>query len=148
MSETKRIADCNSWTLRKAARRVTQAYDEVMAPSGVRSTQFAVLALIAERPGLSINDLAGLMVMDRTTTGKNLRPLERDGLISVVAAPDDLRSRRVNLTKRGLNLLMEAMPLWIEAQRQFEHAHGKAFASNLRKLLGQVSAHKGGQASN
>ncbi len=103
MSETKRIADCNSWALRKAARRVTQAYDEVMASSGVRSTQFAVLALIAERPGLSINDLAGLMVMDRTTTGKNLRPLERDGLISIVAAPDDRRSRRVNLTKRGLN---------------------------------------------
>src|SRR5258708_39547457 len=119
-----------------------------MASSGVPSTEFAVLALIAERPGLSINDLAGLMVMDRTTTGKNLRPLERDGLISIVAAPDDRRSRRVNLTKRGLNLLMEAMPLWIEAQRQFEHAHGKAFASNLLKLLGQVSDDQTGHATN
>src|SRR5258708_13513035 len=121
MSETKRIADCNSWALRKAARRLTQAYDEVMASSGVRSTQFAVLALIAERPGLSINDLAGLMVMDRTTTGKNLRPLDRDGLISVVAAPDDRRSRRVNLTKRGLNLLMQAMPPWLQPHRTFHH---------------------------
>ncbi|MFX5756305.1 MarR family transcriptional regulator, partial [Acinetobacter baumannii] len=74
---------CNCFAVRKAARRMTQIYDAALAPSGVRVTQFMLLMALNKEGGLSVNRLAELMVMNRTTMGKNLRPLERDGLVDV-----------------------------------------------------------------
>ena len=81
-----RPEDCNCFAVRSAARHVTQLYDQLLAPAGLRVTQFSILAKLKRRGPLTINALADDMVMDRTTLGRNIRPLERDGLISVEAA--------------------------------------------------------------
>jgi len=81
-----RPEDCNCFAVRSAARHVTQLYDQLLAPVGLRVTQFSILAKLERKGPLTINVLADDMVMDRTTLGRNIRPLERDGLISVEAA--------------------------------------------------------------
>ena len=77
------LEDCNCYAVRAAARHVTQAYDQFLAPTGLRTTQFSILAKLKRKGPLTINALAEDMVMDRTTLGRNILPLERDGLISV-----------------------------------------------------------------
>jgi DNA-binding MarR family transcriptional regulator len=83
----------------------------------------------------TIRDLAERLVMDQSTIGQNLRPLEREGLVSLVQDPADRRSRRVKLTKAGGSRLTTARPLWNEAQTKFETAFGKRAAAELRGVL-------------
>src|SRR5271168_3047540 len=74
---------CNCLALRQAARHVTQFYDQYLASSGLRTTQFSILANLQRLGPLSINALARELVMDRTTLGRTMLPLERDGLIRI-----------------------------------------------------------------
>jgi DNA-binding MarR family transcriptional regulator len=133
------LLNCNCFHTRKAARRLTQIYDATLAPSGIRSTQYMILAVLYERGRLSVNELAGLMVIDRTAMGKNLKPLERDALIAVNVSDEDRRSRTITLTKKGSKVLEEAYPLWKTAQSRFEKKHGKQFSEDLRGMLHVVA---------
>ena len=75
--------DCNCLAVRQATRHITQFYDQFLAASGLRTTQFSILAKLRRLGPMTINALAADMVMDRTTLGRNILPLERDGLIAV-----------------------------------------------------------------
>ena len=105
-------------------RRVSQLYDAALAPSGLRSTQFTILAHVARAGDPSITELASALVLDRSGLHHNLKPLERDGLVQVTIDPDDRRSRTVTLTEAGRARLEEAVTLWRAAQRAFEGAYG------------------------
>src|SRR5258707_1171847 len=107
---------CNGTALRKATRRVSQLYDAVLAPCGLRSTQRSILMHIVRAGTPSIGDLATALVLDRSALAHNLKPLERDGLVAIVTDPKDKRSRLVTLTARGRTRLEESMALWKEAQ--------------------------------
>ena len=128
---------CNCTAVRKASRRLSQLYDSALAPTGLKSTQLAMLVEISRRADdpPTIRDLAEKLVMDQSTIGQNLRPLEREGLISLVQDPADRRSRRVKLTQTGRSRLAAALPLWSEAQTQFETSFGKRAAAELRGVL-------------
>src|SRR5207237_243828 len=76
---------CNCLAIRQASRHVTQFYDQLLAPSGLRTTQFAILGRLRRSGPMPINALAAALVMDRTTLGRNILPLERDGLIEIGA---------------------------------------------------------------
>lgn len=131
---------CYCTSLRKAMRRVSQLYDHLLTPSGLKATQFAILATVNDVPGLSIGDLGDFLDLDRTTTGKNLRPLERAGYLTVARSPNDGRERAVTLTPAGRTTLQQATPLWMEAQRQVVEANGEAFATQLRGDLHRLRA--------
>ena len=75
--------DCNCFAVRSAARHVSQFYDQLLMPVRLRTTQFSILAKLKRHGPLTINALAEQMVMDRTTLGRNMLPLERDGLIQI-----------------------------------------------------------------
>jgi DNA-binding MarR family transcriptional regulator len=77
------------------------------------------------------------MVMDRTTTGRAVRPLERDRLVAIGPGHDG-RTRVVRLTPAGVERLRAAMPKWRQAQKQFEASYGAAAAADLRAALGRV----------
>ena len=124
--------------LRRAARRISNFYDAVLAPSGVRVTQYAILTLLAEAGALAINDLATRLDLDRTTTGKNLRPLTTARLVKIARSSADGRSRVATLTERGADTLRRARPLWRQAQEQFERANGKGLARDLRGILWDI----------
>jgi len=129
------LRDCNCVALRQAARRITNFYDSQLAPSGLRATQFAILALVHELEQASVNSVAEKLGLDRTTAGKNLRPLEKAGLISVTASRSDARQRLISLTRTGHATLKQAVPLWRRAQNRFEAANGPGKAAQLRAVL-------------
>jgi DNA-binding MarR family transcriptional regulator len=128
---------CNCLALRQAARHVTQLYDRYLAVDGLRATQYSIIAKLSRLGPLSINALAALMVMDRTTTGRAVRPLERDKLVAIDRGRDG-RSRVVRLTPAGAQRAKAATVRWRKAQRLFERSYGVAAAAQLRAALGRV----------
>jgi DNA-binding MarR family transcriptional regulator len=133
-------ADCNCLAVRQAARYITQFYDRYLATAGLRTTQYGVLARLKRHGPMSINALAAELVVDRTTLGRNIRPLERDGLIAIESDPTDGRTKIVRLTKAGDARYQRAQKRWAEAQRHFERAYGGKQASQLRENLRAVVA--------
>jgi DNA-binding MarR family transcriptional regulator len=132
---------CNCAALRKASRHMTLFYDAALEPSGLRSTQFAMLTEIHRRGDAApaIGDLAAALVMDQSTIGQNLRPLQRDGLVTLERDEADRRSRLVKLTRAGRSRLTDARPLWLAAQEKFENGFGKRAAAELRNLLVDIA---------
>ena len=131
---------CNCYAVRKAARHVTQHYDRTLAPSGLRTTQYSLLSRIDRTGPRTINELAAELALDRTTMGRNIRPLERDGFIKLTTDPKDRRRRALSLTELGRTRLADARALWVEAQGRFEAAYGAASALNLRNTLADLLA--------
>jgi DNA-binding MarR family transcriptional regulator len=89
---------------------------------------------------LPINTLAAALVLDRTTLGRNILPLERDGLIEIGASSADRRRREVRLTAAGAARLRAAQQGWNEAQQRFSEVFGAERAAALRDLLREVTA--------
>jgi DNA-binding MarR family transcriptional regulator len=135
-----RLSECNCLAIRQAARHVTQFYDQLFAPTGLRATQFAILSRLRNMGPMSINALAALLVMDRTTLGRNILPLQRDGLIEVAPGAKDRRRRELRLTETGRRLHREGLAHWEEAQTRFNTVFGDERAAALRDLLREVSA--------
>jgi DNA-binding MarR family transcriptional regulator len=132
--------ECNCLAIRQAARHVTQFYDQSLAESGLRATQYAILGRLQRNGPMPINPLAAALVMDRTTLGRNILPLERDGLIEIGASPKDRRRREVRLTAAGVARLRAARQGWKVAQQRFDEVFGAQRAAALRDLLREVTA--------
>jgi DNA-binding MarR family transcriptional regulator len=130
---------CNCAALRQAARRVTKLYDDALAPMGVGLNQFSILARLDRVGPSTIQELAQLLVMDRSTLGHLLRPLEKRGLVRLDVSEQDRRSRTVALTRPGKALVAKARPHWAGAQRRFEGTFGKEAALDFRTVLKQVA---------
>jgi DNA-binding MarR family transcriptional regulator len=137
-----RLATCNCLALRQAARHVTKFYDRTLAPCGLRTTQFSILAKLHRLGPMTINSLAKDLVMDRTTLGRNILPLQRDHLITAVRGPADQRNKVLHLTKAGKGRLRAASKLWTLAQRRFEAQFGAPRALALRALLRDLTEKK------
>jgi DNA-binding MarR family transcriptional regulator len=135
-----RVEECTCLAVRQAARHITQFYDQHLAPVGLRTTQFSILARLKRLGPMTINALADEMVMDRTTLGRNILPLEREGLISIAPLRTDRRSKELRLTEAGLERLQAAREGWKEAQTQFAAAFGEQRTVGLRALLREVSS--------
>jgi DNA-binding MarR family transcriptional regulator len=135
-----KFQQCNCLAIRQAARYLTQFYDQFLASSGLRTTQFSILAKLRGFGPLSINALAKELVMDRTTLGRNMLPLEREGLIEIVPGSSDRRTKELRLTEAGMARLRAASPGWNQAQSRFEEAFGRKRSSELRGLLREVVA--------
>ena len=130
---------CNCGALRQAARRVTKLYDDALAPIGLGVNQFSILARLSRVGPSRIQDVARLLVMDRSTLGHLLRPLEKRGLVKLDVSEKDRRSRIVALTHAGKATVAKARPRWAAAQRRFESAFGKEAAFELRAVLKEVA---------
>lgn len=131
---------CNCLALRQAARQATQLYDRHLAPAGLRTTQFSVLVNLRRLGPMTIKRLAAEMVMDRTTLGRNILPLERDGLIAIRQGAADKRRKELELTRAGVERLRCAVKLWANAQAEFESQFGVERAAALRAELREVAA--------
>lgn len=129
---------CNCLAIRQAARQITQLYDAELDACGLRVTQYSVLSLLDRLGPSSVQDLAAALVMDRSTLGHNLRPLERDGLIRLAVDSQDRRTRRLELTAQGKAKLAESRPHWQRAQERFEASYGAPEATELRSTLRRV----------
>ena len=131
---------CNATALRKASRRMTQLYDSALEPTGLRSTQFAILVELARRSEgpPTMAELADAMVLDRSALGHNLRPLERERLIALQEG-SDRRQRLIVLTSAGKAKYREGLRRWQVAQDRFEQVFGRSESAALRKTLLEVA---------
>lgn len=131
---------CNCLAVRQAARHVSQYYDRHLAPVGLRTSQYSILAKLKRLGPLTVNALAAELVTDRTTLGRNVQPLQREGLIAVAPGRADRRSRELHLTDAGIARLRAASARWEAAQDGFEAAFGRRRARELRALMRAVTA--------
>ena len=132
-------ARCVCFHLRRSARTITQFYDRMLAPSGLRATQFTLLTVVRRTGGLPFFSLAEVLGMDRTTLTRNLRPLERDGLVKIRAGTDR-RVREVRLTRMGERKQEEAEPLWAQAHARITGGIGEVTWKALRQGLSRTIA--------
>ena len=130
---------CACFNVRKTARVITQLYDEVLRPTGMRITQFALLMAAGGLGPVTVTRLAKLGAMDRTTLTRNLRPLEERELIHIESG-EDRRERQVTLTPRGQHALATAFPLWQEAQAKIVKGFGQERLQRLYAELADLRA--------
>jgi len=129
---------CSGTVLRKAARRVSLLYDGVIASTGLRSTQMAVLIHVARHASPTMGELAAHLVLDRSALAENLKPLIREGFVEVSVCDRDKRTRRVRLTEAGYAKLTEGMGLWRSAQQRFDAAFGVEEVAEFRQALVRI----------
>ena len=139
-----RLSPCVCNTLRMVTRVVTQLYDDCLRPSGLRVTQFSILAAIARLGESSLKQLEDELAIDQTTLTRSLSLLERDGVIERASHPDG-RIKAMRLTAKGRRALEAARPLWAQAQAKVLRELGAtAWADAQRRLtlLHQVTVKK------
>ncbi|HEX9068315.1 MAG TPA: MarR family winged helix-turn-helix transcriptional regulator [Ktedonobacterales bacterium] len=129
-------AACVCLNVRQAARAVTQLYNGILQPAGLRMSQFGTLAKIAVAGEVTLTRLAEDLVMDRTTLARNLKPLETQGLITIEPGADR-RTRIVTLSARGRAALKTTLPYWRAAQEQVVTGLGE---ERYRALLAGLRA--------
>ena len=123
--------NCSCSALRRASRAVTQHYEACFRGTGLRATQFTLLASLAQTGPLPISLLASSLGLERTSLTRNLRPLERKGFVETVT-DDDRRIRRIKITKRGEVAALEALGAWKRAQSSVGEVLRR---SDIRDLL-------------
>jgi DNA-binding MarR family transcriptional regulator len=128
---------CACGNLRKAARAITQLYDEAFRPAGLRATQFGVLAATMALGPVTVTRLADRTVTDRTTLTRNLKLLEKRGFIRIQKG-NDRREKEVTLTDRGREALAKGYPFWQKAQAHVVKGLGEERWNALREGLSAV----------
>jgi len=127
---------CACFNLRKAARAITQTFDHMLEPIGIRATQFTLLVTMASVSARTLTEMANTLVMDRTTLTRNLKPLEKLGLIHIVT-PRDKRSKAYALTEKGRDVLQRGIPAWNMVQQRMVAGVGD---TRFNHLLGELAA--------
>lgn len=125
---------CTCFLLRKLTRRVTQAYDQALAPAGLTITQYSLLAHLARGEGASVSALAHRMGMERTTLVRNLKPLVAAGWARYGERRAGKRAA-LELTAAGRTRLRAAAPLWERAQDALEARLGAKSIATLHALV-------------
>ncbi len=133
------VLACACTSVRRTGRALAQVYDTMMAPSGLRNTQFALLSRIDQETPVGMGDLAELLALDRTTLTRALAPLERQGWL-VSEAGADRRTRQVRLTADGAATRDAARPLWQQAQAHIAIKFGEERLAALRQELAALAA--------
>ena len=139
MTELMQVAtECGNFKLRKASRVVTRVYARFTRESGLKPSQFSLLVALSLQGPLGMGALAEIMAMERTTLTRNLRPLEKQGLVEV-APGADRRTREVACTPAGRRCLEQALPAWRQAQAYMAAELGRERWQALRGLLDDAS---------
>lgn len=135
MASTERLDSCNCFASRKAARLITKMYEDHLAPVGLTSSQFALLAHLDEAGGASIKDLIDVLAMERTSIVRALQPLMRDGFVVQTPDQEDARRNVVSLSPAGRLQLARSIPFWQEAQVEFERKFGNELSRQMRESV-------------
>jgi DNA-binding MarR family transcriptional regulator len=118
------VSNCASFNFRKASRSVTQLFDQILAPIGLRSTQLVILVAAQVLGPCGLARLARELVMDRSTITRNIHPLVVQGLLQV-SGKSGRGGKSVEITKAGQDALINAVPFWEEAQEQLLRRMGQ-----------------------
>lgn len=131
------ISPCTCFKIRSLARQVSQLYDDMLAPSGLRGTQYSLIAH-ARRPrggnAPTVSELAAAIFTDRTTLTRNLKPLIAAGLIRLESGAD-ARSKAVVVSEAGERAYRIARERWKLAQARVREIAGSQAIGSLEGLI-------------
>jgi len=127
------VQDC-CFNFRKVTRAVTQFYDRHLESADIRATQFTLLLTLTSATGKTLTEMAEGLVMDRTTLTRNLKPLEKAGLITTTKLADR-RTKGYVLTEKGRASIEKGVPLWRKAQ---DHVVGQFGQERYNRLLEEL----------
>jgi DNA-binding MarR family transcriptional regulator len=136
------VTECPGVRVRQASRVLSKLYDDELRPLGLQHSQLPVLAATAifgER-GAPMSDLAQALVMDPTTLSRNVRPLEKAGLLRVARSPKDRRARVLFLTAAGERAIESVFVAWERVLNRVSKTLGASALAELRARLAQVIA--------
>jgi DNA-binding MarR family transcriptional regulator len=133
-----RQTECVCVNLRRAARAMTALYDDALAASGIKVTQFSLLRAVERNEPAPIGVLSEDLDLERTTLARNLNPLLRNGLVEV-ASGDDRRVTEVCLTAKGRKAIARALPLWQQAQAEIGARFASGRLEQLRDIAGEAT---------
>ena len=111
-----------------------------LSESGLRITQFTLLVACSLGGQVTVSELAERLGMDRTTLTRNLKPLERDGLLEIFTDKTDARIRLVQITEEGEATIARAYPLWQRAQEEVTQRFDDKDYKDLLQYLGRLQA--------
>lgn len=130
-------AACMGMHVRRASRIMTQVYDAALRPTGLVLNQFTLLVSIYLFESTPITRLAQELFTDQTTLTRNLKLLEKRGLVAIKSG-EDRRVKLVSLTTEGQTILAQALPLWEQAQAEVMQHFGQQKWQMLLSLLSDV----------
>jgi len=139
-ADTIRVRDCCLCLhVQRAARSLARLFDDVLRPYGLTNGQFSLLMSLNRPEPPQMRAVADLLAMDRTTLTAALKPLERQGLLTIAVDPEDRRGRRLILTDAGRAALFAAMPVWAKAHAEIEATLPDGDPERLRRDLRALS---------
>jgi DNA-binding MarR family transcriptional regulator len=121
---------------------LAKLYDDELRALGLQMSQLPILVAVAifGEAGASMSALAEAIVMDRTTLTRNVRPLEKDGLLRIARSPVDARTRVVLLTRAGEHMLESVFPVWERVCKRVRSKVGAQALGDLFATLDEVIA--------
>jgi DNA-binding MarR family transcriptional regulator len=134
--------ECPGFRVRQASRVLSKLYDDELRPLGLQHSQLPVLTAAAMfgEEGAPMSALAQALVMDPTTLSRNVRPLEKAGLLRVARSPKDRRARVLFLTVAGERALESVFPAWERVLKRVSKKLGASALAELHARLGQLIA--------
>ncbi len=133
------IEHCSCLALRQAARHISRLYDAALAPVELSLNQFSILSKLSTLGAQNLQDLADILVMDRSTLGRLVQPLATRGLVVAERGLSDRRQRLVSITAEGIRMVGKARPLWRQAEHGFANLFGRTDTKRLREALIKVA---------
>ncbi|TEB15857.1 MarR family protein [Pelotomaculum sp. FP] len=130
---------CACGNLRRTTRAITQFYDQLLQPCGLRSTQISLLLNISLHGNISVGELGSILLMDQTTVTRNIEILRKLGYVNVTKEDNDARKKSISITESGARKLVEAEPLWEQAQSRIEQGLGSERYRDFLKMLKDVA---------
>ena len=126
---------CNCFAVRQAARHLTRLYERHLADAELTTAQFSILVALEEAGEMTMSELAKVMVMDRTTLLRAIKPLEQEELVIKRPSVANARQLTFSLSAAGVRQMKKGFALWSEAQQEFEAAVGAGKAARMRREL-------------
>jgi DNA-binding MarR family transcriptional regulator len=130
---------CMCANLRRAARALTQRYDEALRPLGLTITQFTILQALSLAGELTQGKLGEILAMDSTTLTRTLAIMNKHGWIAKKYGTDR-RERLLRLTRTGESELNRALPRWQSTQETLRVRLGKQRWDDLTKLINDTTS--------
>jgi DNA-binding MarR family transcriptional regulator len=135
MKKPSRLEFCNCFAVRQAARHLTKLYERHLSGAELTSAQFSILVALDEAGEMTMSELAKVMVMDRTTLLRAMKPLQQEALVVSRPSATDTRRLIFSLSAAGVKRLKKGFALWSNAQQEFEAEIGSGEAARLRREL-------------
>lgn len=129
---------CMCANIRRAARAITQRYDEALRPLGLTITQFTILQALSLAGEITQGRLGEILAMDSTSLTRTLSVMNRQGWIAKVHGTDR-RERRLRLTRVGRSEINRAVPYWQKSQETLRAQLGKERWDEMTKLMNDTT---------